>query len=115
MTYSDFQPSTKKKNKYKNLKKQEIQDIFIDTNNTKPIFSMVWNPKYDGYKRGLASMFYNLFDEEVCYNSVGALKINLHEINNALEKNCINQSLENLKDLRYVPLLTTNFGHAIHQ
>ena len=60
-------------------------------------------------------MFYNLFDEEVCYNSVGALKINLHEINNALEKNCINQSLENLKDLRYVPLLITNFGHAIHQ
>ena len=57
----------------------------------------------------------HLFDEKVCYSSIGAIKINLHEINNVLEKNCINQSLEKLKDLRYVPLLTTNFGHAIHQ
>ena len=78
-------------------------------------FILLKTQKYDGYERGLASIFYNLFDGKVCYDSVGAIKINLHQINNTLEKYCINQSLENLKYLRYVPLLTTNFGHAIHQ
>ena len=31
-TYSACRPFTKNKNEYKNLKKQEIQDIFIKTN-----------------------------------------------------------------------------------
>ena len=78
-------------------------------------FILLKTQKYDGYERGLASVFYNVFDEKLCYNSADAIKINLHQINNALEKSCIKQSLENLKDLMYILLLTTNFGHAIHQ
>ena len=37
-TYSAFEPFTKIKKEYKNLKKDEIQNIFMKTNWTKPSF-----------------------------------------------------------------------------
>ena len=43
-TYIAYGPFTKKKkNKYKNLKKHEIQNIFIKKNRTKLAFSMIWH------------------------------------------------------------------------
>ena len=49
--------SFNKNKKIKDLKKQEIQDIFIKVN----YFS--WrNPKYDDYQKGLSSMVYNFFN-----------------------------------------------------
>ena len=76
----------KTKGEYKNLKKEQIQDIFIKATQTKPTFNMTWLTeilkayleeqlpikyygmsllillklkKYDRYQRGLASVFYN--------------------------------------------------------
>ena len=58
-TYSACRPFTKNKERIKNLKIQEIQDIFIKTNQIKLVFNMVWNTykafniaknqKYDEY------------------------------------------------------------------
>ena len=43
-TYIAYRAFTKKKkSKYKNLKKHEIQNIFIKKNRTKLAFSMIWH------------------------------------------------------------------------
>ena len=39
-TYSALGPFTRNKERYKNLKKQEIQGIFIETNSPKLAFNM---------------------------------------------------------------------------
>ena len=82
----------KRKKEYKNLKKQEIHNIFIKTNYIKLAFNMTWlmeilriylpirtasdkvlhdkvfniakNLKYDRYQRGLAPMVYKMFDKK---------------------------------------------------
>ena len=70
----------KTKKEYKNLKKQEIQDMFIKTNYgdfkdlTRRIaankalrdkaFNNAKNLKYDGYQRGLASMVNKCLDKK---------------------------------------------------
>ena len=80
----------KTKKEYKNLKKQEIQDIFIKTNGQSmlsaqhglwrfyrfttrtasdkvlcdKVFNIAIDPKCDGYQRGLASMVYKFFDKK---------------------------------------------------
>ena len=41
-TYNACGPFTKNKKEYKNLKKQEIHDIFIKTNYTKLVLNMTW-------------------------------------------------------------------------
>ena len=41
-TYSVCGPVTKTKEKVKKIKKQEIQDTFIKTNQIKLIFNMMW-------------------------------------------------------------------------
>ena len=42
-TYSASEPFTKKtKKEYKNLKIQEIHDIFIKSNKIKLVFNMIW-------------------------------------------------------------------------
>ena len=41
-TYSVCGQFTKSKKEYKNLKKQEIQDMFIKTKKTRPVFNMIW-------------------------------------------------------------------------
>ena len=89
----------KTKKESKNLKKQEIHDIFIKTN-LKLIFNMTWlmeiskisdktsrdkafniakNAKYDGYQRGLASAVYKCFDKKIL---AAVLKIKLFLIKN---------------------------------
>ena len=67
-----------KNKEYKNLKKQEIQNIFTEYAYFKDLkritasdkvlrdkaFNIAKNPKYDGYQRGLASMVYKFFDKK---------------------------------------------------
>ena len=85
--------SLKTKKEYKNLKKQEIQDIYTKINQTKPSFryglcrfkdiptrtspgkvlhdkalSIAKSSKYDGYQRGLSSMVTH-FLIKICYYS----------------------------------------------
>ena len=88
--YSACDHVLKAKKEFKNLKKQGIQNIFIEINQIKLVFSMVWLmeilkiqqeeqflimlkdkafdiakiPKYGLYQRGLASMVYNFFDKK---------------------------------------------------
>ena len=38
----DCEPFTKPKKEFKNLKKHEIQDIFMKTSYTNLVFSMIW-------------------------------------------------------------------------
>ena len=42
-TYSTCGPFTKKKNKFKNLKKQDIQAIFTKMNLIRLVFNMIWH------------------------------------------------------------------------
>ena len=42
-TYSTCGPFTKKKNKFKNLKKQDIQAIFTKVNLIRLVFNMIWH------------------------------------------------------------------------
>ena len=77
-TYSACAPFTKNKEEYKNLKKQEIPDIFIKANQIKHVFNITRrtvsdqimfdkafnitkNPKDHGYQDGLASTVHNFF------------------------------------------------------
>ena len=98
--------SQKTKKEFKNLKKQEIQDIFrkhkldeacfqhdmaygdvIDLAKRKASnkflrdksFNIAENLKYDGYQKGLASMVYKFFDKKPL---VVVLIIKLNNINN---------------------------------
>ena len=50
MAYGDF----------KDLKRRTASDKILRDK----AFNIAKNPKYDGYQRGLASMFYNFFDKE---------------------------------------------------
>ena len=85
-----MEPLQKTKKQYKNLKKQEIQYIYQsdldkaclkhdmayeDAKNLTrrtasdkilpdKVFNIAKNPKYDGYQRGLASMFNNIFEKK---------------------------------------------------
>ena len=90
--FADHLPKTK--NKYKNLKKQEIENIFIKTNLEKvcfqldmaygdfkdlprraiadkilcdKAFNIATNLKYDGYQPELALMVYKCFDKKTAY------------------------------------------------
>ena len=62
-------------------------------------FRIACNPKYDGYERRLASMVYIFFDK-----NLKVVVLNPCQINN-LQKNLINQLLENLKDAKSIVLL----------
>ena len=90
----------KTKKEYKNLKKQEIQNIFTKMNvcfqhdmaygDFKDLarrttsgkvlrdkaFNIAKNPKYDGYQRGPASMVYKFFDKKSSSGSGFGIKQN---------------------------------------
>ena len=88
------------KKEYKNLKKQEIQDIFIKTNygDFKDLtrrtaankalhdksFNIAKNPKYDGYQRGLASMVNKFLDKKT---SGGAAKFERRKVHSSFTDN----------------------------
>ena len=56
-------------------------------------FEIVNNPKYDGYQRGLASMFYKFFDKK---SKGTGLKMKSRKMNN-YPMNFISQLLESLE------------------
>ena len=64
MAYGDF----------KNLKRRTASDKILRDK----AFNIAKNPKYDGYKRGLASMVYKMF----CKKSAGGGMINNNNYNN---------------------------------
>ena len=63
-------------------------------------FNIAKNPKHDGYQRGLDSMVYNFFNKKgLLHLQIDLLKAEvLNLLLNKMLKNCINQSLENLKN-----------------
>ena len=63
MTYRDF----------KDLAKRTVADKVLRDK----AFSIVKDPKYDGYQRGLSSMVYQCFDKKIA-----ALKMKLNKMNN---------------------------------
>ena len=93
-------PFKKTKKEHKNLKKQEIHDIFNKKSQIKLVFNMTWlmeilniqievkailasdkilcdkafniakNPKYDGYQREIASMAYKFFDKKTSASGI---------------------------------------------
>ena len=71
-------------------------------------FNIAKNPKYEGYQKGLASMFYKCFDKE----PLQVVVLNLYQINN-LQINFINQLLKKLKKEKYIHHLETIFGVLI--
>ena len=88
MAYGDF----------KDLAKRAASDKILRNN----AFNIAENPKYDGYQRGLASMFYKFFDKKPLVVVSLHLQINLlllmklNKMNNWL-KNYTNQLLQNFK------------------
>ena len=70
-------------------------------------FKVASDPKYDGYQRGLASMFYKLFDKK----SSGSGMINKpnYQLANKLHKPIIRK----LKKKKFIHLLKTVFGVLI--
>ena len=70
-------------------------------------FKIASNPNYDGYQRGLASMFYKFFDKE--------LKEVVLLMNQIIKwhMNFTNQLLENLKKEKFIHLVETIFGVLI--
>ena len=113
-TYSACGPFTKTKKEYKNLKKQEIHDIFIYQNKLDKAcfqhditsgdfkdltrrtasdkilrdkaFNITKNPKYDGYQRGLALMVYKFFDKKASGGTVKNENISDKELAEELHK-----------------------------
>ena len=113
LTYSVFGTFTKNK-ELKNLKKQEIQDIVIKTNQIKLVLNMIWlmevlkiqteqlaaadkvlrdkasniakNLKYDGYQRGLGLMVHKPFDKETSGGTIINENISNKELTEELHK-----------------------------
>ena len=122
-TYSACGPFTKNK-EYKNLRKQEIYDIFTEMDQIKLLFGMICpmeylmiqqeeqllinrflrdkgfniakNRKYDGHQRGVASMVYKCFDKKPLVE-----QLNPCQINN-LQMNFINQLLKNFEKEEFI-------------
>ena len=71
-------------------------------------FEIASNPKYDGYKRGLASMAYKFFDKQ---SSECVVPLLCQTIN--LQLNFIGRSLENPREEKFNHLLETIFEALI--
>ena len=82
-------------------KRAELHKVLRDKS-----FKVASNPKYDGYKRELAWMFYNFFDKKSTGSGIKC------QINN-FQINFINQLLERLDDVKSILLLKTIFGELI--
>ena len=89
--------------KYRNLKEQEIHDIFIKNDIVFNItrrtasdkilcdkaFDIAKYPKYDGYQRGLASMVYTVFDKKNSGSGIINENISNKELAEELDKSII--------------------------
>ena len=100
-TYSACGPFTKNTEISKSLKKLEIQNVFTKMNSKKLVYRMILlmeilktlarrtaadkglrdkafnniakDPKYDGYRRGLASMFYKFFPKKTAGSGIKSM------------------------------------------
>ena len=84
----------KTKKESKNLKKQEIQDIFTDKVADNILRDKALNipkdPKYDGYQIGLASMVYKFFDKKFSASGIKSMQQN-EQVAEELHKPIIRQ------------------------
>ena len=116
-TYSTFRPIAKTKKEYKNLKKLEIDDIFIKTLSAllaclqhdivygyfkdlarrtashkilrDEAFNITKNPKHDGYQRGLPSLVYKFFDKKNYGGSIENANMSGQQLAEELHKSII--------------------------
>ena len=72
-------------------------------------FNIAKNPKYDGFRRGLASMVYKFFDK----NSKVSRVNNGIKQNDQLAKELHKPIIKNLKEEKYIHYLKTIFGVLI--
>ena len=80
--------------KYNDLTKRTQSDKVLKHK----AFKIASNQKYDGYQRGLASMAFFSF----LIKNLQAVILNLCQISNNLQMNCINQLLGNLKKEKFI-------------
>ena len=78
-------------------------------------FDIAKNPKYDGYRRGLASMVYKFFNSKVASPDKKSVGSGAKQVNTKITpqnelKNSLNPSLENLKKEKYIQHLKIIFG-----
>ena len=75
-------------------------------------FKTASDPKYDGYKRGLASMVYKLFDKKSCGSGVAASLFNKSatEPNYQLANEPHKQIIRKFKKRKNFHFLETTFG-----
>ena len=83
MAYGDF----------KDLKRRTASDKILRDK----AFNIAKNPKYDGYQRGLASMFYKFFDKMSAGS--GIVNNNNNNNNNNNKNNDIKQNLQLAEEL----------------
>ena len=88
MAYGDFKDLTKR---------TDFDKILGDKT-----FNMGKNPKYDGYKRGIASMVYKFFDKNNSGDTVKNENISNKELTEELY---FNQLLKNSRTEKYTQLL----------
>ena len=86
MAYRDF----------KDLKRRTDSDKVLRDN----AFNIAKNPKYDGYKRGLASMVYNVFDKKPAESGIN----NNNNNNNNNDDDEIKQNIQ-LAEKLYKPII----------
>ena len=84
MAYRDFKDLTRKTASDKVLRDK--------------LFSIVKNPKYDGYRRGIAFMVYKFFDKKT---SVSGVNNEIKE-DQQLAKELQNQLLKNFKKAQFI-------------
>ena len=98
----------------KDLKRRTFSDKVLKDK----AFNIAKNPKYDGYQRGLASMFYNFFDKESASlpdKSVSGSGVANNEIkqNLQLAKELHKPIIKNFKKEQFILDLKAVFGLLI--
>ena len=86
------------------------KDLINRTNADKVLkdkaYNIASNPEYDGYQRGLASMFYKIFDKESMGSGINTAKPSSSILADELHK----PVLKNLKKEKYIPNLKIIYG-----
>ena len=86
------------------------KDLINRTNADKVLkdkaYNIASNPEYDGYQRGLASIFYKIFDKKSMGSGINTAKPSSSILSDELHK----PVLKNLKKEKYIPNLKIIYG-----
>ena len=96
---------------FKDLKRRTDSDKILRDK----AFNIAKNPKYDEYKRGIASMVYNFLIKSPLYLQINLWQLVVLLMNQIIswKMNFINQLLENLKTEKFILDLEIIFGALI--